>query len=864
MFRRFAVWAFVLTVGTSLLTPALRAQGPDTKANKDDWEEINFEFNSSVLVDGFPSLLRVADLLKSNNGFRVQVEGNTDEIGGKAYNQRLGLARANAVRDFLIKYGASTNQITVNSAADSKPRTKASKRGYSPTDEGRYMNRRVTLTVLDAQGKPVGDGSAADVIRNLANGQNGAGGRGIGDCCNDVQRKLDALNDKLDKLSKLDNIEKLLAGVADENKRLKDELDALKKSQDQLQAKVDSTSGKVDQTATAVAALPKPPSADAVAKATVDEHERRNPKFEMLGVNVGPTSSGDATFTGKGRFFSPIGKNFAFQSEGEYFYSKGQREGQFDFGGVERIRRFEAGLFASFKHVNMTGNQTGGTLGQAAFTADYLFKWGKIGAYGTKAFMDDALVNSVAAIGPNGAILNQIYTQTYLRVVDQAGISGTGPLYKNSYFEGNMGYLKSTTAGDRFGGTLRLIFPLEKYPLAFTVEGGVNETLLGRGNTGRAVVGLQFGKFIHPKDLLAADHATPMQIPRLRYEVLTRTVRIGNDPPVADAGPNQALTGAATVTLDGSRSYDPNGDQLTFLWQQDSGPAVTLSNPNAAITSFAAAGGQDYTFRLKVSDPSGAFSIARVAVSTGGPIILSFTATQATGSQPATLNWNVANADTITITGLGNVTAQGSAPVTPLSTTTYQITATRGSKTVTATVTVVPVTPTVVSFTANPASITSGGSTTLGWQTTGADAVTISGLGSVTQNGTISVSPTTTTTYLLTATKGGLVSTSSVTVQVSPRAGGQPAITAFTVSQQGALAGTPLTLSCSATNAASISLSGAGISGATVTINGPSASITVTPFVNTNYICVATGSSGLTDQKQLTVTVVPQGLGGGQ
>ena len=34
----------------------LFAQGLDTPASKDDWEEINFEFNSSVLVDGFPTI----------------------------------------------------------------------------------------------------------------------------------------------------------------------------------------------------------------------------------------------------------------------------------------------------------------------------------------------------------------------------------------------------------------------------------------------------------------------------------------------------------------------------------------------------------------------------------------------------------------------------------------------------------------------------------------------------------------------------------------------------------------------------------------------------------------------------------------
>ena len=58
--------------------------------------EINFEYNSSVLVDGYPSLLRIAELLQKNPGYKVKVEGHTDIIGGGGYNDKLGMARATA------------------------------------------------------------------------------------------------------------------------------------------------------------------------------------------------------------------------------------------------------------------------------------------------------------------------------------------------------------------------------------------------------------------------------------------------------------------------------------------------------------------------------------------------------------------------------------------------------------------------------------------------------------------------------------------------------------------------------------------------------------------------------------------------
>src|SRR5580693_8519659 len=88
-----------------LLAIGVSAQGLDTKASPADWEEINFEFNSSVLVDGFPSLLRLSELLQKNPGYKVTLEGHTDRLGGDGYNDKLGMARASMVRDFLVKYG---------------------------------------------------------------------------------------------------------------------------------------------------------------------------------------------------------------------------------------------------------------------------------------------------------------------------------------------------------------------------------------------------------------------------------------------------------------------------------------------------------------------------------------------------------------------------------------------------------------------------------------------------------------------------------------------------------------------------------------------------------------------------------------
>ena len=82
-----------------------------------------------------------------------------------------------------------------------------------------------------------------------------------------------------------------------------------------------------------------------------------------------------------------------------------------------------------------------------------------------------------------------------------------------------------------------------------------------------------------------------------------------NLPPVANAGTSfsVSLTNTQTLSLDGTASFDPNGDTLTYAWTQIGGQAVTLTGVNTATPSFAAApvtSVTNLTFQLVVNDGS--------------------------------------------------------------------------------------------------------------------------------------------------------------------------------------------------------------------------------------------------------------------
>ncbi len=75
-----------------------------------------------------------------------------------------------------------------------------------------------------------------------------------------------------------------------------------------------------------------------------------------------------------------------------------------------------------------------------------------------------------------------------------------------------------------------------------------------------------------------------------------------NTLPVADAGDDQTVPPNTVVTLDGTGSYDPDGDTITYAWEQVSGPTAALTGADGAQPTFTGVDLGDYVFQLTVTD----------------------------------------------------------------------------------------------------------------------------------------------------------------------------------------------------------------------------------------------------------------------
>jgi outer membrane protein OmpA-like peptidoglycan-associated protein len=101
---------------------------------------INFNSGKSTFKSGTESTLQaIAAILKEYPKANFTIEGHTDSTGGKALNQRLSEARANAVMDYLVNNGISSARLTAQGFGPDMPIDS------NRTRSGRAANRRVEV-----------------------------------------------------------------------------------------------------------------------------------------------------------------------------------------------------------------------------------------------------------------------------------------------------------------------------------------------------------------------------------------------------------------------------------------------------------------------------------------------------------------------------------------------------------------------------------------------------------------------------------------------------------------------------------------------------------------------------------------------
>ncbi len=121
----------------------LAAPVEEPSMNMADLEVVYFDYDKSELRPEFEATIRRNFAwMQENPGVRIQLEGHCDERGTNEYNLALGERRARAVYDYLVRLGASPQQLTMISFGEERPVASGS------NESAWSQNRRVEFTRL--------------------------------------------------------------------------------------------------------------------------------------------------------------------------------------------------------------------------------------------------------------------------------------------------------------------------------------------------------------------------------------------------------------------------------------------------------------------------------------------------------------------------------------------------------------------------------------------------------------------------------------------------------------------------------------------------------------------------------------------
>ncbi|MBP1648177.1 MAG: Peptidoglycan-associated outer membrane protein [Bacteroidetes bacterium] len=106
-------------------------------------EGVEFKTGSAEITPASDeTLTKVYNAMSQNPGIEVEIQGYTDNTGKKATNQKLSLARAEAVKKYMVDKGISASRMTTKGFGPDKPIAD------NKTKEGRQKNRRIEFLRL--------------------------------------------------------------------------------------------------------------------------------------------------------------------------------------------------------------------------------------------------------------------------------------------------------------------------------------------------------------------------------------------------------------------------------------------------------------------------------------------------------------------------------------------------------------------------------------------------------------------------------------------------------------------------------------------------------------------------------------------